>query len=334
MSDFSVGDMAQLFLTKRQNASLKTDLTRLSTEVTTGLAADMAEHVSGDLAPLAGLTASLAQLAGHTTVNTEAGMMADAMQTALGTIDDQAKSVATVLLTSGNLAGAGRFEMIGFEAEQSLRTTLSALNARFGDRSLFAGQATTGPALPSADDVVADLLSQTAGLLTVQEISDSLDLYFADGGVFDTTIYQGGPPMGAWKIAPDESARLDLRATDPAIKATLKGLAMGMLLAHDRLANDPAAQAALSQKAGESLMASQTGRTQIAANLGTVQQRISEADTRNQAQMTALRIAQSRITSVDQYEAASRLQAVQTQLEALYTITARMARLNLADYLS
>jgi flagellar hook-associated protein 3 FlgL len=36
---------------------------------------------------------------------------------------------------------------------------------------------------------------------------------------------------------------------------------------------------------------------------------------------------------VDPYEAATKLEAAQSQLEALYTVTARLSRLNLVDFL-
>lgn len=334
MSDFSVGDMAQLFLLKRQNASLKSQKTDLSSEMTTGIAADLAKHLSGDFAPLASLTTSLAQLSGYSSINAEAAMMADAMQLTLDTIDGQAGAVATTLLTAGNGGSAARLDTVGFDTEQAFRTAMSALNTRFGDRSLFAGQRTTSPAVADADTVLGDLAALTAGMLTVQDVTDTLDAYFADGGTFDTTIYQGGAPLADMQVAPDESARLDIRAIDPAIKETLKGLAMGALLGQGVLGGNQLAQAELARKAGESLLASQTDRAQLAAHLGTIQGRVSDADVRNQAQITALKIAQSDMVTVDQYETASKLQSAQIQLEALYTITARMARMSLTDYLS
>jgi flagellar hook-associated protein 3 FlgL len=334
MSNFSVGDLAQLFLLKRQNATVKQEITDRSTEMTTGLPADKAKHLSGDFAPLASLQTSLAQLAGFASINAETSMMSDAMQTTLATIDGQAGTVSTTLLMAGQGGATANLGAIGFDAEQSFRTAMSALNTRFGDRSLFAGQKTDSAALGDADTVLNDLTTLTAGMQTVQQVSDALDSYFADGGTFDTTIYQGGPPLAPLQVAPDETAQLNIVATDPALKATLKGLAMGALLNHGVLGGNVTAQSDLAQNAGETLLAGATGRAQLAAHLGTIQARISDADTRNQAQITSLKLAQSSMLSIDQYESTSQLQAAQTQLEALYTITARISKLSLADYLS
>lgn len=333
MTVLSVGDLAQMFLLKRQNALTKQALTDRATELTTGLAADKGAHVSGDFAPLASLQTSLAQMSGYAAVNMEAGGMAEAMQTALDVIDRQSISASSVLLLAGNGGAATSLGVVGGQTEDAFRTAMSALNARYGDRSLFAGQNTDATALGSADTVMSDLISATAGALTVQDVTTALDSYFADGGPFDTTIYQGGAAMSALKVGPEETAQLDIRATDPALKATLKALAMGALLAHGVLGGSQTAQAQLAQTAGQALIAAQGDAVQLAAHLGTVQARIGDADTSNQAQITSLKIAQSKLMSVDPYEATTLLEQAQSQLESLYTITARMARLNLTDYL-
>ena len=333
MTTLSVGDLAQLFLLKRQSANAKQAITDRSTELVTGLASDKGAHVSGDFSPLASLQTSLAQMSGYAAVNIEAGGMADAMQIALDTINKQATSASLVLLLAGNGGAATSLGVVGGQTEDAFRTAMSALNARYGDRSLFAGQNTNTAALGSADTVLSDLTTLTAGALTVLDVTTALDSYFADGGTFDTTIYQGGAAMSALKVGPDETAQLDVRATDPALKASLKALAMGALLAHGVFGGDQTAQAQLAQTAGEALVSAQNGAAQLAAHLGTVQARIGDADVSNQAQITSLKIAQLQMIAVDPYEATTLLQQAQTQLEQLYTITARMAQLHLTNYL-
>ena len=64
MSMISLGDLAQSFMLRRQNTDLKSDLQRLTTEMTTGQATDIGRHIGGDYAPLAGIDASLARLQG------------------------------------------------------------------------------------------------------------------------------------------------------------------------------------------------------------------------------------------------------------------------------
>ncbi len=228
---------------------------------------------------------------------------------------------------------ASSITSVGNDSEQAFRTAMGVLNTRFANRSVFAGQGTTDPAVAGADTVLSDLTSLTAGATTLQQVTDTLDAYFADGGTFDTTIYQGGAALAPLQIAQDETAQIDVRANDPALKKTLEALAMGALLAQNVLGNDANAQAALAKTSGEMIQSSETDRALLAGRLGTVQARLADADTRNKAQASSLQIALSDLVSVDQYDASTRLQATQSQLEALYTVTARVAKMHLTDYI-
>jgi len=64
-----------------------------------------------------------------------------------------------------------------------------------------------------------------------------------------------------------------------------------------------------------------------------LQARIDTATTRNTSEATALGIARAGLVQLDPYETATRLQHAETQLQLIYTLTARMSRLSLADYL-
>ena len=54
---------------------------------------------------------------------------------------------------------------------------------------------------------------------------------------------------------------------------------------------------------------------------------------RNQAELLSLELAQSDLVGADPYRLATELEAVQTNLEMLYSITARLSRLNLTDFI-
>jgi flagellar hook-associated protein 3 FlgL len=46
-----------------------------------------------------------------------------------------------------------------------------------------------------------------------------------------------------------------------------------------------------------------------------------------------LEIARADLVAIDPFEAATRMEAAQTQLETLYSVTARLSRLSLVDFL-
>ena len=173
------------------------------------------------------------------------------------------------------------------------------------------------------------------GLGSLQMMLDrghSLD-WFASPAGFAAVIYQGGPPLGPVQVSADQTALLDVTATDPALRDTLKALAMGALLARGTLAGSDAARADLANRAGQQLVAAQEPMAALAAKLGTVQSAVQQASIRNDAEDAALQSARLSLLSVDPYETATKYQEAQNQLQTLYAITARAARLSLVDFL-
>ena len=332
MSIISVGDMSQAFTLSRSATAMKSDLTRLSSELTSGVAEDTAAHLAGDFGPIAGIEASLARITGYKSVTTETGLFAAAMQSALSRVSDIATGLGQALLSGATTSTPSRINALGTEAFQKLDTALSTLNTRVGDRSLFAGVETTTTPLPSGTGLMDTLTGLTVGATTLDQVQTVLDEWFASASGFQAA-YQGGPPLAGVAIAPGEVTRIEVTAADLAIRDTLKGLAMVALLDRGLFSGQNDLRAQIVKRAGEGLAQSQTGRTELASRLGTAQAQIEQAAQRNTAEASGLGIARSELLSIDPYEVASRLQQTETQLETLYTLTSRLSRLNLVNFL-
>ena len=156
--------------------------------------------------------------------------------------------------------------------------------------------------------------------------------WFADPLGFGA-FYQGGGPLSPTPIAQGEAADLSTTAMDPALRDTLAGFAMAALIDRGVLAADATERGRLAQQAGQQLTSTADARTTLQARIGTVEAQIEAARSRNSAEQTSLGILRSEIGSVDPYEAGTRLEAIRSQLESLYLVTARVARLSLAEYL-
>ena len=333
MSTVSLGDLAQSFILRRQSLTLKSDIQTLSTELVTGISADKAARLSGDFVPMAAIEASLARLSAYDAVTSESGLFAGAIQTALTTIDEMSSDLGQSLLSASTSSSPTRINAVGYDANQRFESAISVLNTRFGDRSLFAGVATSGAALVDAQSIMAALDVVTAGALTAADVETAISNWFDAPGGFESTAYLGGPAMGSLPISPGESARIDVTALDPAIRATLKGLATAAMLNRGILPNSPEARADLAKRSAERLLESQTDRALLSARLGTTESQIGAASVRNSSESTALQLARLAMTALDPYETASTLEQRQTQLETLFAITSRMTRLSLVDYL-
>lgn len=329
----SIGDLAQSFMLRRQNAALKSELQTLSSEMTTGHAVDTAARVSGDFAPLGAIDGSLARLRAYEATTTEATLRAGAMQIALTTIDGLASDLAPTLLQPLASGQEVQVAILGADARQKFETVVSTLNAVVGDRTLFAGQATNRPALADSETILASLEAVIAGAVSAADVEVAVSNWFDDPGGFASTVYLGADPLDGVPIAPNEVAAVTITAMDPALRDTMTGLAMAALLDRGALAQSPAARTDLARRAGQSLISSQTARADLAAGLGMVEAQIEAATSRNAAESAALQVARAAMVEVDPYDSATRLEATQTQLETLYAITARLSRLNLMDFL-
>ncbi|MDB5660728.1 MAG: Flagellar biosynthesis protein FlgL [Cypionkella sp.] len=333
MGAVSLGDMAQSFMLRRHTVALKQNLQRLTNEVATGHASDITARVSGDLVPISGIDASLARLKGYGSATAEAAAFTGAMQVVLGTVDSLASGLSTTLIAAATGGSDAMVDLAGKDAEQKLQTVLSAFNTQFGGRSLFAGVGTMAAAVIGANTLLSALGVAVTGAVSAQDVEIAVTSWFADPAGYDALAYQGGDVLAGLTIAPGEEARIDVTAKDPALRDTVKGLAMAALLNRGVLAGQSTGRQDLARRAGFSLLDNKTDRTNVAAGIGLVEAQIDAAATRNASETSALQIARNGITEADPYESATRLEDTEAQLEKIYAITARLSHLSLLDYL-
>jgi flagellar hook-associated protein 3 FlgL len=333
MALISIGDLAQSFMLRKHNATLKADVMRLSEEVTTGLKADPAKHLSGDISALTGIDSALARLGALSRAASDQAFFTGAMQTALGAVQDLTSDLVPSLLAVTTTGTTGSMNIVSREAERAFQSVVGLYNTRLGDRALFSGDQTATTALLPADQILQQMGTAIAGALTVQDVETALDTWLSSPTGYLATAYQGGAPIADVPISPGQSVSVDVTAADPAIRETLKGLGMAALLQQGLFTGDPAIQAELIRRSGEVLASGQNSRALLAGQLGTSEGQIEDARSRNAAEVSSLQIARVSLLSVDQYDAAARLQEAQGQLEMLYTLTARLSRLSLVDFL-
>ena len=337
MTSLNTGDLAQSLLLRRQNNALKAAFNRLTQEMTSGRKSDLAAAVSGDFKVLAGVEHSLAVLQSFKTAASEAQTLASAQQTALETIQTIATDSAPTLTAAGTSGGATHVATSAFDARQKFFSTISAMNVRMGDRYVFSGDATDQKPVLGAQDILDDLSVAIAGQVTASGVAAAVDAWFdapVGGGGFIDMVYGGSStPLAPFRIGEGEEAALSLTATDPTLRDTLKGLALAAIVAEGALSSDLPGQALLLKTSGQRLMGSGSALATLRAHLGSVEGQIAAVSTRNSAEDAALSIARNQLVAADPYTTANELEAVKTQLETLYALTARLSRLNLADYL-
>ncbi len=334
MNFASIGDLAQSFQTRRQNATLKAQVATLSNELASGRVSDTAAAVSGDFAPIAGIQSALSSLKSYKITSNEAAVVAEAFQSVLLTIQSTSSELGPAVLASGNSAQPAILMTTSVDAREKLDGAVSRLNMQVAGRSLFAGAALDKPALAGADVIMADVMSSISGLTTATDISAAVDTWFGPGGGFETAAYLGAAtPATGFQLAPGETAQITATAQDSSIRDILKGFVLSSIVAEGGLSGSTAEATALMTMGAEQLITAQDDLAVLQSAVGSIQARIDRATTSNSAEISALEIARGNILGVDPYEVATRLEETRTQLETLYAITARSSRLSLVDFL-
>lgn len=333
MANLTLGDMSHRFLLRKQSLALQLEVQRLSTEVATGRSPDTAGTVRGDLVPLSAIETSLRRLEGYKAATADAELYATAMQQTLGTLDTLSEGLSVTLLEAGRGGQVRMLGNAGVEAAGRLDSALTALNVQAGGRTLFAGEAVQGAAVVDADTLLGLLDGVVAGATTGAEVADRVAAWFADPAGYAAQAYLGGAATGEVPVSHTRNIRLDFTAADPAIRATIEGLALAAMMTRASVPQDQGAKTVIAARAGDTLLGIKTARTDLAARLGMIEARVAEAKTDNNAEKSALQLARSALLDSDPYEASTRLEATETQIETLYAVTARLARLSLVDFL-
>lgn len=329
------GDMASTFLAHRQNTQLRGELTRLSTELSTGRKSDLGANTTGGFGAVAGLEHSLKLLSAHAQATNEARLMAETTQVALATIHTQAQDLSNGLIAARSSNNATLLQTTAMDAEQKFASIVTKLNADAAGRSLFAGAATDQPALADAETIIAELMTAIAGEDTAAGISIAIDDWFnTTGGGFETLGYSGADESyGPIRLGNGETATLPVRANDAEIRSLLSAVAKTVVMGEGALAGNLDEQKTLARTSSNELLTAIDQTTMLQARVGAVEARIENATAHNTAEQKALELSYNNLTAADPYETAARLEEVYGQMEALYVTTARLSKLSFTDYM-
>lgn len=335
MSLTSIGDLAQSFFLRHRSNDVKSEMLRLTSELSSGEKSDLGRALQGDFASLAAVERGLRLNAVFQTATAEAALFAGARQNALETVQNEVSDLAPVLLSA---TGAGQFSRLAVaaaDAGEKLDLAIGALNTRIAGRSLFSGDRPDQPALRPAEDILAALAPIMDSAVDAQDAITLIeDWFLAPGGGYETFAYLGGTgPAPGFAVAEGEIVSDNATALDPGLREALMGLALAALVGNGNGPADEANRRALLQEAGTRMLTSQDALSLMRADLGSAEARIEEARVRAEATAATLSIERNRLVGADPYETATELEAVQMQLESLYILTTRMARLNLTEFL-
>lgn len=333
----SVGDQSRSYQLRLSQHLLKSKLDRLTKEVATGLKTDIPLALNGDLARISHVDSRITMIATYQQNASEAKTMFESMQRVLERIQSSADSIGPSIMTEANTSPDDILRMRASQIALDFRSVFSALNTNIGGRYLFSGNRTDTAPLGSFDDMISGLNTAVAGATTANDIIARIDDWFdapAGGGGFTDLIYHGNN-SGNTRIAISDERTVgsDLTANSADLKNLLKGMAALTYVAESGAGLDSSTMRNIFSESGHKLLRASTDLTVARAMIGLQEAATTQTQAHNTAENTSLSLIRSTLIGADPYETATALQETEASIQNLYTLTARLSRLKLTDYL-
>ena len=238
------------------------------------------------------------------------------------------------------------------EVQAAARTALEQFigfaNTQYQGKSLFAGVDDDKIALNKWDQdidgfgttpesVVADITG-TGPVNTADATAmiASLDTLF-NSTDYEDVFFNGTPEATGERVTAriDEGVTLayGVQANDQAFRDVIKGLTMLASVDISQI-SDSDAYSVYMTEAVSVISSGTSGVLEAEARLGSQQHRLENTVTGQEDLLNVLNSRVLALEAVDPYEAATRLQLLETQLQSSYVLTSRLANMTLLNYLA
>jgi len=190
-------------------------------------------------------------------------------------------------------------------------------------------------AISPTEVIINDISAIVAGAVdSTAALTDIDNYFFSPAGGFETNVFLGGaqdgPPLRGENGETIEYAQ---RADSLGIRNAIRALTTAAVASDAPNFLDTSNQVDLLREAGNSAIAATGDITSIRETLGFAEGRIENAEARNRSMSGVFEQERSSIISTDPYETATKFEALQIQLQTIYTITARLSSFSLTNYL-
>lgn len=311
---------------------LKSQSEEARVEIVTGQKANLKNALAGDIGDAQLLRKAINDIAVYQLSANRALGRATFAQAALEDAATDATALGADLSSALGFEDEARIAQAGAQAAQDLRGAFASFNQRYEGRALFGGDAVDQTPLADADNLLNDIRTLYAASPDIIAFDAALDSYFNDpAGGFMTNIYQGGDgDAPRAEVSEGEIVAYSAKVDEAPIRSLLRNLAVAAVAAESPTA--PLREAALNESAN-GLLAAETDLVSIRARIGVAESTIQNSLDRLNAEETVLSASYNEMIGVDQFEVASRLQQLETQLQTSFILTARISQLSLANFI-
>lgn len=333
MSMVSIGDLSQQFISSRTTTRIKSDLARLSAELSSGKKADVTAHLSGDTRAYSAMSQSLARTDAFITVAKEVSITFAAVQLSLDRIDTLRETGANDLVLLNGSSSEPQITSGAAKAKEQFSDMIAVLNGSTSGKYHFSGTAVATQPLPDAGDMITDILGTIADPSDPAIVTQAVQDWFSTGGGYDT-LNSGNSMARDTIIGPNgRSARNDVSALSDEVREVLAATALGAVVEAIGGSLAVSDRGALLQTSGAGLVGAAQGVAALQSRIGFQEARVETTLAELGASRTSLAMSLNETELSDPFEVATRLEATQRQLELHFATTAKLSRLSLADYI-
>ncbi|MDO5632168.1 MAG: flagellin [Paracoccus sp. (in: a-proteobacteria)] len=337
MSINSIGDNARAYALQNATNRLKSTIDVLSSELNSGKVADITQRVRSNLQPLHHIESRADILQQFKLNSAEITAQVDIMQAVLGDVHSKVEKLGVSLMAVVVADSPQVVSTHSHEASQAFQSAIAQLNTSVAGVHIFSGIETDHAPLVSADRILAEIEVVVSGATSAAEVNALLDDWFSapagEDGFLDFAYSGSQGASRQVRVSEYDKAVVDIDASHPALRDTLKFMALGALVNRGVLSESPSDQREILRLSGAGLLNNGADVVGLRSKLGLTQQQIETTYTQNASALATYEIARNDIISADPFATSTALMEAQTQLETLYTLTSRLSNLKLVDYL-
>ncbi len=270
-------------------------------QATTGNKSESYQGIAKDTSQILNLESDYKTLVGQTENAQTALDRTESLYSAIGSIIDTAQSFASDL--SAAISGITSEQSISAAAQSSLEQTASDLNTKVADRYIFGGSATQSPPVDIDDpDFGGAIIPSTE----------------------NTSYYQGNSYTQSVKVDDGLTVEYGVTADNAGIEQILR--------AYDLVRTSPGDPDTL-QEALDLVNSGMDSLINLKAEISQNSQTLDKQINENLDEINLIDSMISGLKEVDLAEVTVKLQELEAQLEASYSVTAELLNLNLSDYI-
>jgi len=336
MADFTISTRAAFLTQRRILSDLQNRINRSAQELSTGKKARPVRELGLDYGVLIQLRRKHDGLSQYQKRIDLIETRMDVTQSALTSINGGLDRLPEDILAAAGRGDVTALLRTAAEGGNLLSGAVSALNTNIGGRYLFSGDAVQSAPLADLPAFSAQIGNLLAGAADLASGLTAIDDFFADAtpGAFTGTLYLGGSgPAPVAEISEGERLTYGVKANQAPLRNLMQGLSMLSALADGTIGLASPDLEVFATRAAEKIREGRDGITLLRADLGAVQSETGRANSAHSATMTALALRIKALDGRDPNEAATEFQTLESQLQASYLITGRLAQLRLTNFI-